>query len=88
MRSGYALPIDINSEGKFEVGQVVANQKTELLVMKVSLFVFTIHQEILGNNHFPGLACYICSYCVWTVSRRIVRFELRTITYDSEIQGL
>jgi hypothetical protein len=37
----YALPIDIKMEGKVKVEQVVVKRKTELLVMIVSLFVFT-----------------------------------------------
>jgi hypothetical protein len=37
----YALPIDIQGKGKVKVEQVVAKCDFELLIMIVSLFVFT-----------------------------------------------
>ena len=41
MTLAYALPVDIKSEGEVKVGQAVAKRETELLVMIVSLFMFT-----------------------------------------------
>ena len=61
MTLGYALPIDIKMEGEVKIEQVIAKRKPKLLVMTVSLLVFTVHQEILGKNTvtFPAsLAIY------------------------------